>query len=223
VDTLGVAIVSAAAALGGSAVTGIVTSRGVKRTLDANSRDLGIRLDHESSIAREERNQERFERAYVPLLEYVNWVTYIQVARQRAVAARGLKGETAQADTAAGSLADDPLGSGMTEAERKVIVEAGPTTRERAALLALVTAVASDPVLKEFERFKSRDRALVSKLDSAEAALRRGPKKGTVDQTISQAIDQVRGSGEEFSEQAERLKKLVNAELRALKVPLRTS
>jgi hypothetical protein len=191
-----VAIVSVVAALSGSAITGLISSKGIKRTLKANSIDLAARLTHERCVAREERDQERRERAYMSILKSVNWLEYFLVIRVRVVTHEILG-----------------TGAGPTSEERRVL-DAGPTAEERSATLALVTAVASAEVLNVFDEILKHQRTLLEKLDEARAASERDPAKtGTVDLTASTALQQAAATVKDFRAARELITMLIRSEL----------
>ena len=106
--------------------------------------------------------------------------------------------------------------------EKAVVKEAGPTPGERKIIeegpnqdgtrLALATAVSSDVVLDAFEDFQRVQRELFSNLNKAEAAVLY-PRKGTVDPTASNALDEVNQLYQAFVGVAKQVRKLVRTDL----------
>lgn len=64
-------VAGAGAAILASALTGRTTSRATRDTLEHNSSALVTQLTGEREAAREDREQDRLEQAYVSLLKYV--------------------------------------------------------------------------------------------------------------------------------------------------------
>src|SRR5580658_1805575 len=94
--------IAAAAAIVASALTGVITWGATRTTLKHNSDNLKIQLSHERTnletqlaherrAAREDRDQERRKDAYVSLLKYVYWLSYVNSVR-RLVVQKGADG-----------------------------------------------------------------------------------------------------------------------------------
>jgi hypothetical protein len=175
--TAGIAstVVAAGAALVASRLTSRQTLRGVKLTVQSNADDLKARLDAERAATHENREQERRERAYISLVAYVHWIKQV-VAVNVTVVDRQLNAVRAvrAADNylTAGTLAEEAaLTAAAPTDQEKDIIAAEPTITERANILALVTALASDEICSKFDELREKDSALSSALRDIRSAL----------------------------------------------------
>jgi hypothetical protein len=130
VTDAGSAFIGAAAAITGGAVTGAFALWGIGRTNRANAAQLATQFDHERSMAREARQQDRRAQAYVELLKYLHWL------------GRFLSGRNI-------SFIQTGEGTATT-------IDEGPTQEERDNVLALVTAFGSDEVQESFDDLMKR-------------------------------------------------------------------
>lgn len=215
-DPLGAAITSGVVALGASLVTGFVTRKGIQDTITANSTDLEARLTHERQEAREERDQERIERAYIPVLEHLNWTVYFLVVRAGIVTRTVQEVDRIRSAVGPATSADEDRARQEVRPspEEQRVLDAGPTVRERSATMALVNAVASEPVLKAFDAFREVDKTLTASLNEAEIAFMRGPKPGTIDLSAASAMARAKAAMDDCVSAADRVKSLVRKELR---------
>jgi hypothetical protein len=176
------AAIAAGAAVAASALTGVFTTWGTRRTLDRGSvnlveqlksqtANLMTQLGHERTAAREDRDQERRKDAYVPLLKYVYWLQSVSLANwtviNRAIdSVLALRRESYDATsvlpprTTEWAAAENAAFEAAAEAnpEEQEEVGAGPTREEGAALRALVEAVATDAVRDAFHRVNRTSR-----------------------------------------------------------------
>jgi hypothetical protein len=212
--------IAAAAALAGSAVTGAFA---VKVSGDQIAAERGRLLDQlrgERLAAREERDQDRRLRAYVLLLDYVDWLYFCLDVRHRVLNRRidALWEVRSNADFAPRPDSDEEKQaveeSGPTPEESKTIEE-GPTNQEGTATLALATAVASDPVLKAFKELRDTQRALLSDIVRAEAAVLH-PRPGKVDTAASDSMRSAAERYKAFGNCVRQIHDLVRGELAAV-------
>lgn len=237
-DSVGVAAVGAGAALLSSALTGRVTYLVTRTTLEHDATQLASRLASEHDAAREEREQERREKAYVSLLEYTFWLSdanaihHRVVTRQHdAIAALRPSGRLPTTEEEAAAEEAAFLGAGPIAGEQERL-DAGPTSKDNAATWALVTALSSNAVLSAFEELMECDAVFSSKLRSLQNSLLHKPQAtagvGTtgIAQTAKTATEQIEAAArtfeavvdvidahEKFQESFKKIEALVRAEL----------
>ena len=189
-----VVIISGAAALGGSIVTGVIASGGVKRTLNANAESLVGQLKHERRLAREARDQERREVAYVAILKYVNWlIRYLGYL--------------------ASPVASEILHHVASEPDEEQDVVRGPTAEENEATLALVTATASRQVLEVFKALLDEKKTLESRLVTAKTAYgRKATDPGAID-LASTALSEANAALRKATAARNEITELIRSEL----------
>lgn len=176
-DSLASAAIAAGAALFGSAVTGYITLQGIHAKSKSDRDDLTRRLEHETAAARETREQERRQHAYTSLLAYVNLLRYFMkinfdVYRRETNAIAEVR--TVEGPFNAGSPAEKAAleAVGPTEEEQKDL-DAGPTPKERAEIIARVDALASDEVRRQFSALNSTINDLSDEMINVRIILRR--------------------------------------------------
>jgi hypothetical protein len=193
-------VIAAAAAIGTSALTCSITFWATRETLKSNTTRLKTQLEHERAdlvtqltgerdAAREDRDQERRKDAYVSLVKYAYWLSYVNIV------VRGVTLRRIEAYTAARlKSVDERIEGGAQEtAESRAIARAAffgveptpeeqkqldsvPSDEETANMRALVTAVATGDVLDAFKELVSADRNLSAQMNSLAAAVVREPK-----------------------------------------------
>jgi hypothetical protein len=237
-DSAGVAAVGAGAALLSSALTGRVTYLVTRTTLEHDATQLASRLASEHDAAREEREQERREKAYVSLLEYTFWLSDANAIHRRvvtrqhdAISALRPSGRLPTTEEEAAAEEAAFLGAGPIAGEQERL-DAGPTSKDNAATWALVTALSSDAVLSAFEELMECDAVFSSKLRSLQNSLLHKPQAtagaGTtgIAQTAKTATEQIEAAArtfeavvdvidahEKFQESSKKIEALVRAEL----------
>src|SRR6266568_783956 len=180
--------IAAAAAIGASALTGVITFWSTRETLKSNTTSLKTQLEHERADlvtqlkherggAREDRDQERRKDAYVSLIKYAYWLSYVNLILRRVTSRRvdalaKVRMENAMVRMESGT----PRTTEYVAIERAAFfdviptpeeqkqLDARPPNEETAVMRALVTAVATDAVFDAFNELLSRDRDLSSKM-----------------------------------------------------------
>jgi len=170
-------VAGAGAAILASGLTGLTTFRATRETLEHNSSALATQLTGERNAAREDREQDRRQEAYVSLLKYVFWLSNVidisrrVIARQHAAVSKFRQDDSSPRTSAAADAERAAFVDAGPTGEEQRGLDAGPTSEDNATTYALVTALASDEVLRLFEELVKRDRAFSSRQRDVEAAL----------------------------------------------------
>jgi hypothetical protein len=197
-------VIAAAAAIGASALTGSITFLTTRETIKSNTNSLKTQLEQERAnlvtqligernAAREDRDQERRKDAYVSLVKYAYWLSYVNIVvrgvtsrRIEAYTAARLKSvderiESGEQETAASRAVETVAFFGVepTREEQKQL-DSVPSDEETAVMRALVTAVATGDVLDAFKEMMSADRNLSAKMNFLAVAVVREPKSFVV-------------------------------------------
>jgi len=246
-------VAGAGAAILASGLTGLTTFRATRETLEHNSSALATQLTGERNAAREDREQDRRQEAYVSLLKYVFWLSNVidisrrVIARQHAAVSKFRQDDSSPRTSAAADAERAAFVDAGPTGEEQRGLDAGPTSEDNATTYALVTALASDEVLRLFEELVKRDRAFSSRQRDVEAALLRDPKPTTVETTVAgrtdadqvtraadaarhvidaaarlfDAINQVVDAGKDFKDTVEKIRTQVRAELKLVRAELK--
>lgn len=171
----GIAVCGAVIAFLGVAWQVRTAANNAREERKADAAALTRKLNHEIAATREHREQERREQAYISLLKYMNWLRLF-VAMNFEVFDRELKAvndvRAADGVLNVGSAAEQVAldAAGPTDHEEEDMT--GPSVKERAETVALVTALASDEVRTEFDAVHRRKTDAIEQVTKARAALR---------------------------------------------------
>ncbi len=191
-DSVTTALVAAGAALVGSGVTGFITLRGIDVKSNSDRKDLTTRLNHETAAARENREQERRQRAYISLLTHIDLLRYFmninfRIVKREYDAVKAVRDADGQAKI--GSAAEKTaLDKARPTDEEEEALAAVPTPKEGAETVALVYALASDQVRQQFDVLTRADVELGKEMSNIRRTLRRGESsEPVVNEAVSPA------------------------------------